>query len=84
MQPFPYVDGVLHAESTDLRGIAAEIGTPFYCYSRAAMEAQYRGFTEAFSPLRTMTCFAMKANSNQAVLRLFARLGAGMDVVWEG
>lgn len=84
MQPFTYVDGVLRAESTDLRGVAAEIATPFYCYSRAAMEAQYRGFTEAFSPLRTMTCFAMKANSNQAVLRLFARLGAGMDVVSEG
>ncbi len=84
MQPFSYVDGVLRAESSDLRGIAAEIGTPFYCYSRAAMEAQYRGFVAAFSPLRTMTCFAMKANSNQAVLRLFARLGAGMDVVSEG
>ena len=84
MQPFSYVDGVLRAEAANLRGIAAEIATPFYCYSRAAMEAQYRGFTDAFSPLRTMTCFAMKANSNQAVLRLFARLGAGMDVVSEG
>ena len=84
MKPFSYVGGVLCAESSDLRGIAAEIGTPFYCYSRAAMEAQYRGFAAAFSPLRTMTCFAMKANSNQAVLRLFARLGAGMDVVSEG
>ncbi len=84
MHPFPYVDGVLRAEGTDLRSIAAEVGTPFYCYSRAAMEAQYRRFSEAFSPLRTMTCFAMKANSNQAVLRLFARLGAGMDVVSEG
>ena len=84
MQPFSYSDGVLCAEASDLRGLAAEIGTPFYCYSRAAMEAQYRDFTAAFLPLRTMTCFAMKANSNQAVLRLFARLGAGMDVVSEG
>ncbi len=84
MQHFSDRGGVLFAEATDLRVIAAEVGTPFYCYSRAAMEAQYSGFVGSFAPLRTTTCYAMKANSNQAVLRLFARLGAGMDVVSEG
>jgi len=84
VQHFSDRGGVLFAEATDLRVIAAEVGTPFYCYSRAAMEAQYSGFVGSFAPLRTTTCYAMKANSNQAVLRLFARLGAGMDVVSEG
>ncbi len=84
MQHFIARDGILFAEATDLRVVAAQIGTPFYCYSRAAMETQYRSFTDSFAPLCTTTCYAMKANSNQAVLRLFARLGAGMDVVSEG
>ncbi len=84
MQHFIDRDGILFAEGTDLRVVAAQVGTPFYCYSRGAMEAQYRSFTDSFAPLRTTTCYAMKANSNQAVLRLFARLGAGMDVVSEG
>lgn len=84
MQHFSDRGGVLFAEAIDLRVIAAEVGTPFYCYSRAAMEAQYSSFVGSFAPLRTTTCYAMKANSNQAVLRLFARLGAGMDVVSEG
>ena len=84
MTPFPYRDGALHAEGVALAEIAAAVGTPFYCYSRAAMEAQYRGFADAFAPLPSMVCYAMKANSNQAVLRLFAGLGAGMDVVSGG
>ena len=84
VQPFTYRDGALGAEQLDLAAIAAEVGTPFYCYSRAAMEAQYRAFAGAFAPLRTAVCYAMKANSNQAVLRLFAGLGAGMDVVSGG
>ena len=84
MTPFRYRDGALHAESTDLAAVAAEVGTPFYCYSRAAMTAQYRGFAGSFAPLPTLVCYAMKANSNQAVLRLFAGLGAGMDVVSGG
>ena len=84
MHHFASRNGVLHAEDVDLRTIAAEVGTPFYCYSRATMERHYRVFKDAFGPLPTLVCYAMKANSNQAVLRLFARLGAGMDVVSEG
>ena len=84
MSPFPYRDGVLHAESLDLRTIAEAVGTPFYCYSRAAMEAHYRAFEQGFDRLPKLICYAMKANSNQAVLRVFAKLGAGADVVSEG
>jgi diaminopimelate decarboxylase len=84
LTPFAYRDGTLRAEDTALSAIAADVGTPFYCYSRAAMTAQYRAFASAFSPLETLVCYAMKANSNQAVLRLFASLGAGMDVVSGG
>ncbi len=75
---------MLHAEALDLRQVADVVGTPFYCYSRGAMEAQYRAFDASFGNLPRLVCYAMKANSNQAVLRVFAKLGAGMDVVSEG
>ncbi|MDT2020517.1 diaminopimelate decarboxylase [Methylocella sp. CPCC 101449] len=84
MTPFEYRHGTLHAEAVDVRDIAAELPTPFYCYSTAAIEARYRAFTQAFAGTDALVCFAMKANSNQAVLKLLARLGAGMDVVSEG
>ena len=84
MHHFHYRDGVLHAEGVDLRSLADAVETPFYCYSRATMERHYRVFSAAFADLPNLVCFAMKANSNQAVLRLFGRLGAGMDVVSEG
>ncbi|MDB5643359.1 MAG: lysA [Hyphomicrobiales bacterium] len=84
MRHFEYRDGVLHAEDVDLRAIAQEVGTPFYCYSRATLTRHYEVFSQAFAGLDAMVCFAMKANSNQAVLKTFAALGAGMDVVSEG
>ena len=84
MHHFAFRDGVLHAEDVDLRAIAEAVGTPFYCYSRATMERHYRVFSQAFAGVPALVCYAMKANANQAVLRLFARLGAGMDVVSEG
>jgi diaminopimelate decarboxylase len=84
MHHFEDVDGVLKAEGVDLRTIAAEVGTPFYCYSRATLTRHYQVFSAAFSGLDALVCYAMKANSNQAVLRTLARLGAGMDVVSEG
>ncbi|MCX8254483.1 Diaminopimelate decarboxylase [Beijerinckiaceae bacterium RH AL1] len=84
MHHFAPRDGVLHAEDVDLERIAAEVGTPFYCYSAATLRRHYRVFTEAFHGLDAMVCFAMKANSNQAVLTLLAHEGAGMDVVSEG
>ncbi len=84
MHHFAPRNGVLHAEDVDLERIAAEVGTPFYCYSTATLRRHYRVFTEAFEGLDAMTCYAVKANSNQAVLTLLAREGAGMDVVSEG
>src|SRR4051812_32784835 len=84
MRHFAYRNGVLHAEDVDLRVLAERVGTPFYCYSTATLDRHYRVFAEAFSDVDALVCFAMKANSNQAVLRTLARLGAGMDIVSEG
>lgn len=84
MHHFAYRDGVLHAEDVDLNLIAEEIGTPFYCYSTATLERHYRVMSEAFKGSEHTICYAMKANSNQAVIRTMADLGAGMDVVSEG
>jgi diaminopimelate decarboxylase len=84
MNHFHYRDGVLHAEDVDLRAIAADIGTPFYCYSTATLTRHYEVFAEAFRDLDALVCYAMKANSNQAVLKTLADLGAGADVVSGG
>ncbi|SFL41431.1 diaminopimelate decarboxylase [Methylorubrum salsuginis] len=84
MHHFQYRDGRLHAEDVDLTALAAEVGTPFYCYSTATLERHYRVFAEAFAGDDALVCFAMKANSNQAVLTTLARRGAGMDIVSEG
>ena len=81
---FSYRDGRLHASEVALDALAAEVGTPFYCYSADALEHGYRFFAEALSGLPATICFALKANSNQAVIRTFAALGAGADVVSEG
>lgn len=84
MHHFSYKGGVLHAEDVSLARIAAEVGTPFYCYSTATLERHYRVLSEAFAGQDAVICYAVKANSNQAVLATMARLGAGMDVVSEG
>ncbi|GLK68872.1 diaminopimelate decarboxylase [Hansschlegelia plantiphila] len=84
MHHFAYVDGALHAEGTPLARIAAEIGTPAYVYSTATLSRHVRVFDEAFSGLDHLVCYAVKANSNQAVLATIARLGVGMDVVSGG
>jgi diaminopimelate decarboxylase len=84
MHHFAYRDGVLHAEDISLRHLADEVGTPFYCYSSATLERHYRVFAEAFADTDALVCYAMKANSNQAVLRTLSNLGAGMDIVSEG
>jgi diaminopimelate decarboxylase len=81
---FSYVNDRLHAEDVPVEKIAAEVGTPFYCYSTATFERHFRVFSEAFAGIPTLVCYAMKANSNQAILTTLARLGAGMDVVSEG
>jgi diaminopimelate decarboxylase len=81
---FDYRDGVLHAEDVPLPEIAAAVGTPFYCYSTATLTRHFRVFSQAFSGLDALVCYAMKANSNQAVLKTLAKLGSGADVVSEG
>ncbi len=84
MNHFQYRDGVLHAEGVSLATLAETVGTPFYCYSTATLERHYRVFAEAFAGVDTLVCYAMKANSNQSVLRTLAKLGAGADVVSGG
>lgn len=84
MNHFHYRNGVLHAEDVSLARLADEVGTPFYCYSTATLERHYRVFAEAFADVPSLVCYAMKANSNQSVLRTLARLGAGADVVSGG
>src|SRR5204862_490815 len=84
MHHFHYRGGELHAEAVNLAGLARTVGTPFYCYSTATLERHYRVFSEAFADVKAVVCYAMKANSNQSVLRTLAKLGAGADVVSGG
>ena len=77
MHHFAYRGGALHAEEVDLERIANEVGTPFYCYSSATIERHFKVFADAFADGPALVCYAMKANSNQAVLATLARLGRG-------
>jgi diaminopimelate decarboxylase len=81
---FAYRDGELCAERVPLSAIAAKFGTPCYVYSRAALETAWREFDAAFAGIPHLICYAMKANSNLAVLDLYARLGSGFDIVSGG
>ncbi len=84
MDHFTYKDGELFAEDVPLSRIAGEIGTPFYCYSRATLEQHYTVFADAFSGLDTDVCYSLKANGNLAVVSALGLLGAGADVVSGG
>jgi len=84
MHHFTYRNGVLHAEAVALDALADAVGTPFYCYSSATIERHYKVFAGAFADVDALVCYAMKANSNQAVMATLAKLGAGADVVSEG
>ncbi|MEZ8006039.1 MAG: diaminopimelate decarboxylase [Amylibacter sp.] len=84
MDHFLYKDGVLNAEDVLLTDIAATVGTPFYVYSTATLSRHFRVFDEALEGMDHLVCYAMKANSNIAVLKILAELGAGMDVVSGG
>ena len=84
MHHFAYRDGVLHAEAVNLKSLAQTVGTPFYCYSTATHERHYRVFAGAFADVPSLVCYAVKANSNQAVIATLAKLGAGADVVSGG
>ena len=84
MDHFLYRDGELYAEDVPVTEIAAAVGTPFYVYSTATLERHFRLFDEALEGIDHLVCYAMKAASNQAILKTLARLGAGMDVVSGG
>src|SRR5579862_1782729 len=84
MHHFAYRNGVLHAEAVSLDTLAASVGTPFYCYSAATLTRHYQVFAGAFADVPALICYAMKANSNQAVTATLAQLGAGADVVSGG
>lgn len=84
MHHFAYRNGVLHAEAVSLADLAAQTGTPFYCYSTATLTRHYRVFADAFADVPSLVCYAVKANSNQAVIATLAKVGAGADVVSEG
>ena len=84
MDHFEYRNGELYAENVAVGAIAEDVGTPFYCYSAATLERHYQVFADAISGLDAGICYAVKANSNIAVLATLARLGAGADVVSVG
>ncbi len=84
MNHFEYRDGVLYAENVAVPDIAKAVGTPFYCYSTATLVRHVKVMNDAFAGMDALVCYAMKANSNQAVLKTIAQAGAGIDVVSEG
>ncbi len=84
MDHFDYRDGRLFAEQVDLEGLAATHGTPLYVYSRATLERHWRAFDQALNGRPHLVCYAVKANSNLAMLALLARLGSGFDIVSGG
>ena len=84
MNHFEYINGELYAEGVAIRDMADKVGTPFFCYSTATLERHYHVYADAFEGLDATVCFAVKANSNQAVLKTLANLGAGADVVSVG
>ena len=81
MSHFFHLDGVLHADSIALPAIAAQFGTPTYVYSKAALSANFAAFADACAGRDALVCYAMKANSNLAILDLLARQGAGVAVI---
>lgn len=84
MRHFAYRGSALFAEDVDLTALAERVGTPFYCYSSATLARHYEVFAGAFADVPSLVCFALKANSNQAVIATLARLGAGADIVSGG
>jgi diaminopimelate decarboxylase len=84
MHHFAYRDGVLHADAVNLIDLAQSVGTPFYCCSTATLTRHFDAFAGAFSDVKALVCYALKANSNQAVIKTLANRGAGADVVSAG
>ena len=77
-------EDVLHAEDVSLVALAEQVGTPFYCYSKATLTRHYQVFDSAFETIPHIVCFSTKANSNVAILNLFAQRGSGFDIVSGG
>ena len=84
MEGFSYKDGALYAEGVALTALAERHGTPAYVYSRAAIDANWRAYADAFSGRDALVCYSVKANGNLAILNLLARLGSGFDIVSGG
>ncbi len=84
MHHFSYKDNTLHAEEVSLEQIASQVGTPVYVYSQATLTRHFRAFSQAFEGLDHLVCYAVKANSNRAVMALFAGMGGGADIVSGG
>lgn len=84
MHHFNYKNGILHAEDVSLEDIAREVGTPAYVYSQATLMRHFEAFSKAFEGMDHLSCYAVKANSNKAVMALFASLGSGADIVSGG
>jgi len=84
MHDFQYKGDELYCEGIPIQAIASEIGTPFYLYSLNTLEKHFRAFQNAFSEVDHLVCFSAKANSNIAILRIFIRMGGGVDVVSGG
>ncbi|MEJ2715915.1 MAG: diaminopimelate decarboxylase [Deltaproteobacteria bacterium] len=84
MHRFHYIDNELHCEDVPLRRICDEVGTPVYIYSRATLERHFRVFSEPFSQVDHLICYSMKACSNLAILKIFANMGGGVDIVSGG
>ncbi|ODT98623.1 MAG: diaminopimelate decarboxylase [Rhodospirillales bacterium SCN 65-16] len=84
MSFFTYKNGEMHAEGVTLASIAAQVGSPFYCYSAGALRAAWKEFADGMKGMNASICYAMKANSNLAVVRLFGEMGAGADIVSVG
>ena len=84
MSFFAYKDGEMHAEGVALATIAAQVGTPFYCYSAGALRTAWQEFADGIKGMNASVAYAMKANSNLAVIRLFGEMGAGADIVSVG
>jgi diaminopimelate decarboxylase len=84
MHHFQYINNELHGEDVPVARIAQDVGTPFYLYSHATLKKHFEAFDGAFSSMNHLTCFSMKSNSNMAILRLFALMGGGVDIVSGG
>jgi diaminopimelate decarboxylase len=84
MHHFKYHDNVLYCEDVPVRDIASQIGTPFYLYSHATLKRHFQLFNAAFDGVERLVCYSAKANTNQAILKLFADLGCGLDIVSGG